>query len=569
MMVRKEHEVQFVATSKIIPTRDNPRRVNVKCPEFLELLASVKARGIMVPMIGRWDPKREGMIDLRAGARRFAAAVEAGLTEVPVIVFEMDDEEAMEITVLENLQREDLTPMEEARGIARLRSVNKSDGDIGDKLGKSAAWVRRRAQLLNLRPEIAEAWEAGEDYRVQAASVASMEFLASFDHVIQAQIFKAAGHSEFRDAAEFKQEIRKRYLNLLSAAPWDLADHTIDEKAGSCNLCRKRSSQEALLFHDVLDAEEVTKCDQCLDAVCFAGKLKAHLARAEAEVRKLHPNVVRVAMKEPYSMEWDEQQELQKNGVRFKGDFQKVKERTPGAVPAVVVAGPGTGDTIWILAGRSGPAEGGQAQETKAGPKTLEQKRMVLEGRRLVLAIRKVSESLEASLHPAGESTVGMLARLVTVFGVRMPHVVFEGLGYDADEWPDLKRETKIDDFDVVKRLWAMLKPVLQGFLSVQAWPGHIGEHADEYAAKAAGVCSLIGKDWKKTKAGADEEIAEPKGWAAATSSTTKDTKPEQDQEPKVESATGAKPRVQKRKMSVKARARTKGKKTRKGGKSR
>lgn len=112
--------LRMVPVEDVVPTPDNPRkRIDTKAPDFLELVESVKALGILQPLVARPHPTQAGKLDLRAGHRRHEAARAAGLAEVPVMVREMSDRVAMEVTVLENLQRVDLTPMEEAR----LRTV--------------------------------------------------------------------------------------------------------------------------------------------------------------------------------------------------------------------------------------------------------------------------------------------------------------------------------------------------------------------------------------------------------------------------------------------------------------
>jgi hypothetical protein len=262
--------------------------------------------------------------------------------------------------------------------------------------------------------------------------------------------------------------------------------------------------------------------------------MKAHLANVEREARREHPKLVKVSTQSIYDTDWSDRQELEKKGVKLKEAWAKAKPNEKGAVPALVVSGPGAGaGVIWI---KEPPSQGLRRDEsagesTVKASKSIEEKRVVLEGRRLIRAMQGVSASLEASIHPAADSTVGHLARLVSIFGARMPHAVFEGMDYDAGEWPALKQELKIDDFGLVKRLWAMVKPVLQGYLNVQAGPGHIGQHAADYAAKAAGICGLIGKDWKACLAAAVEEIPEPKGWAKL--GTTEVTEGEQKSEPK------------------------------------
>src|SRR5262245_11714056 len=98
--------VQYIARKLLIPTPDNPRTVTPTQPEVLELAESIRARGILQPLFARPHPTQAGKYDLLAGERRFVAAGLAELAEVPVIVQELTDEEALSLTLVENMQRE-------------------------------------------------------------------------------------------------------------------------------------------------------------------------------------------------------------------------------------------------------------------------------------------------------------------------------------------------------------------------------------------------------------------------------------------------------------------------------
>lgn len=504
----KEFSVEFIDVSRIVPTRDNPRRVDIKAQSFKDLVASVKARGVLVPVIGRPDPKRAGVIDLRAGARRYAAACEAGLSQIPAVIYAMSDEEAMEITVLENLQREQLSPMEEARGIAQLRSVNKSDEDIGAKIGKSMAWVRRRAQLLHLLPAVVKAWEMGGDYRLADASIAALEALASFEKEVQKEIWDHAHHGFFSDIREFNRVVNARYVHLLAKAPWDLGDGDLLPKAGACTACPKRSSVEPLLFHEVLDVEEVRKCDRCLDAACFNVKMEAFKVGMVERLRREHPTLVKVSTRDDYGYR---DSSLPKDTLS-KSEFIKAAKSDKSAVPAFVESGPGEGSLIYVKKGKRAAADSGGSGKSTTGVKPLSERRQILEGRRLVAALARVGQLLDASSLPEIEPTVGHLARLVQAFGIAPLHEVFDDV-YE-DEWPDLKAVRKLKDEVVAKRLWALLKPSLHKMINTSGGPSIVAQSVKAYTEAGAGVCGLIGADWGQLKAEADAALPEPKGWA-------------------------------------------------------
>jgi ParB family chromosome partitioning protein len=137
--------------NKIVP---NPRQPRVEFPQetLTELAESIKAQGIIEPILAR--PKN-GKYELIAGERRFRAARKAGLTALPAIIKDFSDEESLEIALIENLQREDLNPMEEAEAYAKLSSeFQVTQADIAKKVGKDRSTVANMMRLLDLPKEI-------------------------------------------------------------------------------------------------------------------------------------------------------------------------------------------------------------------------------------------------------------------------------------------------------------------------------------------------------------------------------------------------------------------------------
>jgi ParB family chromosome partitioning protein len=125
-----------------------------------ELAASIREKGLLQPVIVRRTDKDR--FELIAGERRFRAAQRAGLGRIPVIVRDADDGEALELALIENLQREDLNPIEEARGLQRLNSEFKLGHEaIAVRIGKSRSTVTNSLRLLQLPPEVQMQIESG------------------------------------------------------------------------------------------------------------------------------------------------------------------------------------------------------------------------------------------------------------------------------------------------------------------------------------------------------------------------------------------------------------------------
>lgn len=139
-----------VPVESIIPGRYQPRRAFD--PEKLAALASsIRDKGILQPLVVRAHPSQPNAYELIAGERRWRAAQQVPLHEVPVIVREMSDRDALEIALIENLQREDLNPMEEAEAFARLmEEFSHTQEVLAKAVGKSRSHVANTLRLLAL-----------------------------------------------------------------------------------------------------------------------------------------------------------------------------------------------------------------------------------------------------------------------------------------------------------------------------------------------------------------------------------------------------------------------------------
>ncbi len=148
-----------IKISDIEPNREQPRKEFD--PETLtELANSIAEHGVLQPILVR--PIYAGGYQLVAGERRWRAARIAGLTEIPAIIRDMDDREFMEISLIENLQREDLTPIEEAKGISVLMDTyGLTQDEVSKSVGKSRPAVANALRLLKLPEDVLEMIENG------------------------------------------------------------------------------------------------------------------------------------------------------------------------------------------------------------------------------------------------------------------------------------------------------------------------------------------------------------------------------------------------------------------------
>jgi len=144
----------------IEPNREQPRK-NFDDESLSELAQSIAKHGVIQPLLVR--PLSDGGYQLVAGERRWRASRLAGLTEVPVVIKELSDDEAMALTLIENLQREDLNPMEEAKGYQLLMDrFSLTQEETADRVGKSRPAVANAMRLLRLPPQVADMVNEGK-----------------------------------------------------------------------------------------------------------------------------------------------------------------------------------------------------------------------------------------------------------------------------------------------------------------------------------------------------------------------------------------------------------------------
>lgn len=149
-----------VKISEIEPNRDQPRK-EFDSEALSELADSISQHGVLQPLLLR--PLLTGGYHIVAGERRWRAARMAGLTEVPAIIREMSDAEEMLFALIENLQREDLTPLEEARGYRTLiEAQDFTQEEVSKAVGKSRPAITNALRLLNLPEDIQGMLERGE-----------------------------------------------------------------------------------------------------------------------------------------------------------------------------------------------------------------------------------------------------------------------------------------------------------------------------------------------------------------------------------------------------------------------
>ncbi len=259
--------------------------------KLADFLASIQAHGVNQPILLRplpadrladtSAPRKAGAMrpdrELVAGERRYFGTLLVGLPTIPAMTKPMTDQEVLEFQLVENLQREDLHPMEEAEGYERLcTTTGIKKEDVGAKIGKSRAYVYGRLKLLDLCADARSAFYDGKLDASRALLLARVP-----DEKLQLKALKEFTAERYGGATMSVREcstwLQQNVMLQLQHAPFNIKDAALCPTAGACQACPKRTGADADLFRDIASP------DLCTDPKCYATKAETHLANIKAD----------------------------------------------------------------------------------------------------------------------------------------------------------------------------------------------------------------------------------------------------------------------------------------------
>lgn len=321
-------QIQYIKTNQLHESPMNPRKTFDQLG-IDELAESIKQVGILQPIIARVNTqvkrKTFPIYEVICGSRRLTAAVVADLTEVPVIVRDLSDEEAFDLMITENLQRKDVKPLEEAFAFRSL--IDKGTYDIDSlslRFGKSPSYIRHRLKLNDLIPEFRELLETEIIGLSHALEISKLE-TKNQETLFEEDFKERPNYWHCPSLRDLKREIERTFTLNLSDAPFSLQDLTLDKKAGACTACPKNTTSNLLLFPDTPEA------GLCLDPVCFKRKSDIHFERELKRIQEDEPGVILAYPSYVYGDDEKELKELVKQGVgafevSWKSGWEEVNE---------------------------------------------------------------------------------------------------------------------------------------------------------------------------------------------------------------------------------------------------
>lgn len=365
--------LRLIPLSQLEPPPQNPRK-KIDRAKLKELTESIKERGVLQPILVREKHPANGKLALYqivAGERRYRAAEAAGLQEIPAQIKDLDETAALSAQLIENIQREDVHPLDEAAGFLRLQTeMNLSLKEIAQRLGKDARYVARRFALTNL---IAE---AQQDFRQERIALGHALEICRLAPQIQRYALNACYETRFVMTAEEEREevvdkmrpahpvhylvewlARNVHFNLTNA-PFALDDPRLREDALTCLHCPNRSGFNKTLFADIQER------DICLHPLCYQGKCHTFLKlrKSEIEVKRDKPVVF-------ISTSYGER--ATSNDALSRDEYQVIArkaDRCPFAEPAVLSDGRDIGKEQWICREATCKDHRGRIPESRSQP---------------------------------------------------------------------------------------------------------------------------------------------------------------------------------------------------------
>ena len=244
-----------ISISSIIPNKNQPRKLFEK--EALEdLKNSIKERGIIQPLIVRRCKDKDGMFELIAGERRWQAAQSAGLHEVPVVVIEADDLKSLELAIIENVQRKDLNPIEEAESYKNLiKNFGYDQDKVSLFIGKSRSHISNSLRLLSLPEKIIEMIKNEKISQGHAKVLIGLDnaFLLA-EKIIKKKLSVRQTESLVRIIKNGSDKIYKSKDTNLLATEKDLA-----EKIGMRVILNNKKNNSGLLSFEYKDIDQLDR----------------------------------------------------------------------------------------------------------------------------------------------------------------------------------------------------------------------------------------------------------------------------------------------------------------------
>ncbi len=254
----EQGDIKYIPVGNIIPNKDQPRK-NFNDEQLKELALSIEKNGVLQPILVRKDKNNPVMFEIIAGERRWRAATLAGISEIPAVIKDLSDKETFEIGLIENLQRENLSPIEEANGYKKLMtSFDYTQEDISKIINKSRSYIANILRLLSLPKEVQDMVNNGDlSYSIARTLVGKENPLKIAKSILK-------GDMTVKQAEDIVQPAKKvRILseeeNQLTAELISLKENLSDTLNAKVDIKLKGKKGEIVIkFNDLSELNNIT-----------------------------------------------------------------------------------------------------------------------------------------------------------------------------------------------------------------------------------------------------------------------------------------------------------------------
>ena len=251
----KKIETNKIAINDITRNKFQPRK-HINKESLEELTNSIKERGVIQPIVVRHGKSSEGKYEIIAGERRWLASQNAGLHEVPVVVLNVDDVKSLEFAIVENVQRQDLNPIEEARGYQRLiHEFHYNQDKLSKFIGKSRSYIANSLRLLSLSEDVLLMVEQGNLSAGHARSLIGLQNSVDIaKKIIQKKL-------SVRQAEVLTRRFRNKKFELIHKKDSNILDlpRVLEEKTGlSVNITNRKNNSGTISF-EYKDLDQLDK----------------------------------------------------------------------------------------------------------------------------------------------------------------------------------------------------------------------------------------------------------------------------------------------------------------------
>ena len=242
---KKKVETNKIPIKDLSRNRFQPRK-NFSKESLEELTNSIKEQGVIQPIIVRPNKSLEGKYEIIAGERRWLASQNAGLHEIPVVILNVDDVKSLEFSIIENVQRQDLDPIEEARGYQRLiDDFNYNHDKLSKFIGKSRSYIANSLRLLSLQEEILLMVEQGNLSAGHARTLIGLQNSVELaKKIIQKKL-------SVRQAEVLARQFKNKKFKLIHKKDPNILDlqRVLEEKTGlSVSVTNRKNNSGTISF---------------------------------------------------------------------------------------------------------------------------------------------------------------------------------------------------------------------------------------------------------------------------------------------------------------------------------